>query len=47
MCDPFYLDKPKDLIPIFKNDDYFVRIVSGRISGVSGAIKSHEYKTPI
>lgn len=35
------------MIPIFKDDNYFARIISGKISGVSGAIKSYEYKTPI
>ena len=47
LCEPYYLDKPVDLIPIFKNEDLFARIISGKFSGVSGAIKSHEYKTPI
>ena len=47
MCDPYYLDKPVDLIPIFKDENLFARIISGKLFGVSGAIKSYEYKTPI
>ena len=47
MCEPYYLDKPVDLIPIFKNEDLFARVISGKFKVVKGAIKSHEYKTPL
>lgn len=47
MCDPYYLEKSVDLIPIFKDENLFARIISGKLFGVKGAIKSYEYKTPI
>lgn len=40
MCDPSYQDVPKEKIPEFKNEKFFVKVIAGEAFGVKAVVNT-------